>query len=135
VVTAPGSSQFVLVEEPLERGRVHQARRVRIAGAQFVLLQRAVAAHGGEIGHLEHDQHVELGEHLGVVGAQRVVDVAAPDEVRVLGGLQRIDRLRQRRFVLRRSAEAPALEQQHLERALDPLRLGRAVVDRLVEPG
>ena len=63
------------------------------------------------------------GEQRGVVPAQGVVDVAAPDEVGILLRLERVDRLRQRRLVLRLRAEAPAFEQQDLDRAVDVLGL------------
>ena len=126
---------FVLRKEPRQLRIVHQARRIGMAGTQFLFLQATVATHGLEILDLEHHQHIQLVEQAGVILLQPVIDHAPPDEVRILFRFQRIDGLGEGGCVLRFRTHAPAFEQQHIHRAADPFTLRSTVILRLVEAG
>src|SRR3546814_3645219 len=69
-----------------------------------------------EAGRREEDQPVDAVEQRTIGAGERGVDMAPPDAVRIAFGLQRIDGVAEVVRRLRRRADAPALEQDDVER-------------------
>ena len=102
---------------------------------QQMSLLRAPAAYDFEPRRGEQHQPVDPREQ-GLIGAgQRRIHRAAPAAAGVVGALEIVDRLGEVAFVLCRRADAPAFEDQQVERAIRrlPLFLGQRLITRLVE--
>src|SRR5690606_51554 len=74
----PARQALVVHQKPIESSIVHHRGSVGSARGQPLLLPLAMGTYYVEVPHLEHHQHIDAIEEVGVIGGEPAVDLSAP---------------------------------------------------------